>query len=327
MGIIHDRLNPGVDGFDKFANFFPDFLRDNYHDILRNFGVIPDLRNIITGYWLPSTNLNEIKQNLDQWKEDVADLWSSEFKWPLGVGWSEAFAPFLIRFDVPFITPTQIPAIEQDIDFHPLPDQNTLTVYADYFQYDYTLQPTEENLRLWAARSAFRFTNKDEHNRLWMMKNLTHVNVSPLPIHPTIISKPTSTVKYALRLAAPTMDAKTWNTWFDFFVERTNHSNKKEKRSNEDVDDEANFHHLLLDASFFMLHLDLKCPLNELIPLKLFSAHQGKIKFWCGYLHQKSLPIVSFTEFETSVKALQARVDIVNDALSIGKRKRKAEKQ
>jgi hypothetical protein len=332
MGIIHDRLYPGVDGFDKFAAFFPEFLQANYHEVLAAYGVISDLRNIITSYWLPSTDLKVIKQTLIWWKGEYpkAFLDSKLFR-PLGDGWSEAFAPFLVRFDFPFITPAQIPAVDVDevdgmIKYTdkdtPLPDSNTLIIYGRLSHRWFNERGSVDELRVWAAQTAFLCYPRDE-NSPWLMANLTHTDISPLPDKPHFDwgENPVNTIEYALRLAAPTMDAKTWNTWFNYFLDQTKNPSPYRQR-------EAEAHEFYLDATFYLLNLELKCPLNELKPMHLFSKHQGKLKYWCAYFHQTNTVVVSFNQFETCVKALQARVDFVNETLSVkGSRKRKAEKQ
>jgi hypothetical protein len=202
----------------------------------------------------------------------------------------------------------------------PSADSDTLIVYGRLSNRWFNERAPMDELRVWAAQTAFLCYPRDEHS-LWLMANLTHTDISPLPekTHFDWGEYPKYTIEYALRLAAPTMDAKTWNAWFSYFLQET-------REPSPCRIGETEYHEFLIDASFYLLNLELKCPLNELRPLKLFTPHhQRKLKYWCSYLRQYST-CVSFDQFESCVNALQARVDLVNETLSVkGSRKRKAE--
>jgi hypothetical protein len=113
------------------------------------------------------------------------------------------------------------------------------------------------------------------------------------------------------------MTAATWNVWFAHFIHNIAvHGNALVERYG--------------NCAFVLLKLELKFPLNELKPLELYNPHKDKIRDCCEHFVNREyrLGFDSFEQFDNSVKALQARVDVANETLSLPvSRKRKAEEQ
>lgn len=345
-------------------NWQPDFIaavQDNFHGVLAAMGVYTDVRGIIIGYWLPTTDLAVIKRNLDGWKHEasgrfyrdcIGQLTSTlhddvkDLDFSRGGLWSETFTPFLVRLDLPFISPTDIRPVTftdkkfggytiDHKEYTPVAGYDTLKIYQKVSNEFYTWFTTdgdrvednsEDRLRKLIAIFAFE---KDERETChFLMANLTHKGVSPIdfPYEGMLgcelkLFQPLTRM-YSLLLAAPTMTAASWNAWFNLFLDVVYDPYKHKVACGY-----ANVQENCLRNAFLMLHLDLKCPLNELTPMKSFENCREEIKGWCRYLHSQmyNLGFESFEHFEKAVKALQARVDVANSTLSIGSRKRKAE--
>jgi hypothetical protein len=328
MGFVHSKLNPGVDGMEEFSKFLPGFLAANYHEVLAARGIIPDLRKIIVGYWFPTTDLTVIKQHLIGWKQESNGK-PVEYQYP--DGWSEAFAPFMVQMDFPFITPSHLPVIgEKEVlvndgckhseydEYFPVAEDDTLLDYqrmssslANYLPDNGSV----DEIRNLAAKFTFVWSRTGS---VWLLSNLTHVDVSPLPTNQQTGFSTFTSLHHAMRLAAPTMDAATWNKWFGQFMDNIKQPSSKARASKE----------YSMKCAFFMLGLDLKCDLNLLTPWKLYEPCQLEFYDRCHeWRYQMNrVGFKSRIHFESCVKALQARVDVANDTLSIpANRKRKVE--
>lgn len=350
MGLISSFIRPDY----KWQPDFVNFIRDNVTGVLAAGGVYSDLRNIIFGYWLPTTDLALIQQNLDGWTKETSG-WTKqsgrsifhravnhlEYHTKSNI-WSEAFTFFLIRLDLPFITSTHVlPLVScstlsknslEDKEYTPVDVfSDTLERYQDFSRHfihewwENDSPTNEQKLRFLVAKTTLlRLDNTD----FLLMKTLTHVGVSPLPEVPRITAgwelplfEPYRWI-YAFRLATPTITAASWNAWFDLFLDIA------DRPSHYGVAiGYGNWVSSALKIAFFMLSIDLKCPLNELTPTKSFERCRESIEWQSRYLkgQEDKLGFESFKHFESSVKALQARIDVANETLSIGSRKRKRE--